>query len=257
MCLDRVVGTKLELQRTQVMAARAALRVYAGTLQKKEDELEDLLGDTHSGGLDELQEQAKVVAKLLRVLSPQGEMPLEEATDDAFANDAKGKPAKGAKTAKPPKAAKPPKEKAAPKTKAPKKPKPPKPSKETGLAIVPSDRIDADDEEAPYREDAPPPLRLMPSTAETEPVEADYEIIEEEFIDDLPAHASAVPETFVHPLDDDDDGMADAEQPPLNDADDEPDDAPYAMPEPHVDLNGTEPDALARLIEQTEPHAAP
>lgn len=165
MVIDRATGDKMEFTNGQVNAARSALRVYGGTLKRKEDEIGDLLGSDRSEGVSELADEEKVVAQLLRTLSPQGELPMDEATADAFpANDAAATDA--------------PKEKKA---------KKPKRSKSKALQLVRDHEgdgggADSDDFDYAEEDDAPyaPPLALAAGDVSGDAVaEADYEIVDD------------------------------------------------------------------------------
>ncbi len=71
LCVDNAVGSEIELTTNQVYAARCALRIYGGALEKKESEVGELLSLGDDVNVDELQHEITKVAGLLRVLSPQ------------------------------------------------------------------------------------------------------------------------------------------------------------------------------------------
>lgn len=89
--VEQATGSTIEFTGLQVVHARSALRIYGGTLDKKQTELGELM-DLADSNIAEIADEIAKVAKLLRVLSPQTDVftepasahrPEPEPTDDA------------------------------------------------------------------------------------------------------------------------------------------------------------------------------
>lgn len=90
---EQTVGAALDLTASQVYAARCALRVFGGVLEKKQDEIGTLLLQGDDMNVEEIAAQLDKVAALLRILSPQADLfvaapGVPEAIDDAPADEA-------------------------------------------------------------------------------------------------------------------------------------------------------------------------
>lgn len=78
---NNAVGATLELTSGQVYAARCALRVFGGTLERKQDEIGELLLQGDDCNVEEIEAKVKEVAALLAILSPQGDLFVEAPSD--------------------------------------------------------------------------------------------------------------------------------------------------------------------------------